>query len=309
MRLLNTGGHRHTPAEQLPRICALLGPRERLQVEAATQGRLVILPRTTVSGIYDDVLTGHADGALISVAMVREADLPRLAALVRDLPGSQIVGLVGDDGHAAAIPGSVLLGRAGIGRLVDVRERSGWMALRDAFTRELPEGAIPSALATIITAIENDTDGMRTTCRDGFRRFVAAIFGPNTTNAMAVAAELGLHPSTLASRFMRAGLPSPKRYLALAKLVRAAYLAEAPGMTISAIAERLQFSSAQSYGRTVRHMTGMTAGEFHHAFNGAAVLERFTADLVTPYRGILRGFDPLSVNRKRRLAAPAGRAA
>ena len=80
-------------------------------------------------------------------------------------------------------------------------------------------------------------------------------------------------------------------------------------MTIYAIAERLQLSSAQSNGRTVRHTTGLTAGEFHHAFNSAAVLERLTAELVTPYRGILRSFDPLSVNRRRALATPAGRAA
>src|SRR5688572_9858481 len=105
---------------------------------------------------------------------------------------------------------------------------------------------------------------------------------------------------------MRAGLPSPKQYLALAKLVRAAYLGEVAGLSIRAISERLLLSSPQSYCRTVRHMTGMSAGEFRRALNGAAALERFTEGLIRPYRTILRSFDPFRVGVPPAAASQAG---
>ena len=309
MRPQDNGAH-HTPhVPTLPRICALLGARERTQVEAATDGRLAIMHRATVRGIYDDIAGGHADGALLSVAMVRESDIPSVVAILRDLPATPVLGLLGEDAATATVPGTLRLGRAGVTRLVDIREPTGWIALRDAFTVDLPESATQSALAAIIAAIEVEPDGTRTRCTEGVRRFLTAIFSPHATTALGIAAELGLLPSTLASRFLRAGLPSPKQYLSLAKLLRAAYLGEAPGLPIRAIAERLQVSSAQSYGRMVRHMTGMTAVEFRRAVNGAAALERFTAAVVAPYRDILRRFDPLRVARPVHEAVRPGRAA
>lgn len=309
MRPPDNGASRHPHNEPLPRVCALLGPRERSQVEAATHGQLTILHRSTVSGIYDDIATGHADGAVLSVAVVREADIPRLAGLVRDLPATTVLGLVGEDGGAAAVPGILLLGRAGVTRLVDIRERTGWGALRDAFTLELPEGGVRPAVASVIEVVEMEPDGTQQRCSEGIRRFLTAIFGPGTTTAIAIAEELGVPPSTLSSRFARAGLPSPKQYLALAKLVRAAFLGEAPGMTIRAISERLQVSSPQAYGRMVRHMTGMTGLEYRQAINGAAALARFISAAVTPHRDILRGFDPLLMRPRGAEPAAAGRAA
>ncbi len=309
MRPEDNGGDHRPPIPMLPRICALLGSRERLQVEAATEGRLTILHRGTVRGIYDDIAGGHADGALLSVAMVRESDIPTVIAILRDLPATPVLGLLGDDAATATVPGTLLLGRAGVSRLVDIRERTGWMSLRDAFTVDLPESATRSALVTIIAAIEVEPDGTRTRCSEGVRRFLTAIFSPDATTARGIAGELGLLPSTLASRFLRAGLPSPRQYLALAKLLRAAYLGEAPGLPIRVIAERLLVSSAQSYGRMVRHMTGMTAVEFRRAVNGAAALERFTAAVVAPYCDILRRFDPLRVARPVHQGVRPGRAA
>jgi AraC-like DNA-binding protein len=220
-----------------------------------------------------------------------------------------VLGLIGDDGTAAAVAGTLLLGRAGVSRLVDVRERAGWAALREAFTLDLPEAGVRVALTTIIDAIEAEGDGTRTQCAEGLQRFFSAIFAPSATTALGIAAELGVMPSTLASRFDRAGLPSPKAYLALAKLLRAAYLGEAPGLTIRDIAERLQASSPQTYCRTVRHMTGMSAGEFRRTVNGAAALERFIQSVILPHRDTLRGFDPVRSRRPAHQVAVAGRAA
>jgi AraC-like DNA-binding protein len=276
----------------LPRVYALLAPREQMQLEAATVDRLTVLQRPTVHRIYADVAAGHADGVIISAAVVREADVPGLAALVHELPATPVVGLV-SDGAANTVAGTLLLGRAGIARLIDVRDRIGWGALRNAFTLQLPEQSVRAALITILTAIEVAPDGTRTPCKDVMRNFFSAIFAGDATSAVRLARKLETPASTFNSRFLRAGLPTPKQYLALARLVRAAYLGEAQGLTLKAIAERLQFSSAQSYSRTVRNLTGMSGGEFRRAVHGPAMMERFMEAVVTPYRDILRTFDPL----------------
>lgn len=285
-----------------------MSPREESQLEAATSDRLTLIPRPTVHKICEDVAAGHADGVILSAAMVREADLARLCTLVRELPITPIIGLV-SDGAASTIAGTLLLGRAGINRLVDVRDRTGWGALRNAFTVQLPEQSVRTALVAVLATIEVAPDGARARCSEGLRRFLCAIFDPQATTILHMAAEFGMPASTLMSRFERAGLPSPKQYLALAKLVRAAYLGESQGLTIGIIAERLHLSSAQSYGRAVRNLTGLTAGEFRRTVHGPAMLERFKAALVTPYRDILRTFDPFPTKLRVVTASHSGLAA
>ena len=63
------------------------------------------------------------------------------------------------------------------------------------------------------------------------------------------------------SRFLRAALPSPKRYLAATRLLYAAALLEIPGFSVADAAYRLEYSSPQSFGRHVRAILGATASE------------------------------------------------
>ena len=96
------------------------------------------------------------------------------------------------------------------------------------------------------------------------------------------------------SRFFRAGLPAPKRYLAVARLVRAARLFENPGFSVANIANHLDYSSPQSFGRHVRSVLGLTAVEFRRHYDGAAMLLHFREALVLPYSDALRSLKPLS---------------
>jgi AraC-like DNA-binding protein len=100
------------------------------------------------------------------------------------------------------------------------------------------------------------------------------------------------------SRFFRAGVPTPKRYLAMARLVRAARLFENVGFSIANVANHLDYSSPQSFGRHVRTLLHITAGEFRERYDGASMLMRFRTDLVIPYENGLRRLRPLT--------APAG---
>jgi AraC-like DNA-binding protein len=107
-------------------------------------------------------------------------------------------------------------------------------------------------------------------------------------------------PSTLMSRFFRAHLPPPKRYLATARLVRAAHLFENQGFSVANIANHLEYSSPQSFGRHVMGMLGLSAMEFRQRYDGAGMLDRFRQDLVVPYASALKRLQPLA-----RTQAPA----
>ena len=96
------------------------------------------------------------------------------------------------------------------------------------------------------------------------------------------------------SRFYRAGLPSPKTYLAGMRLVHAAYLFSNPGLSVSDVAYRLDYSSPQSFGRHLKAMLGVTAGEFRRRFPFEVSLQRYVDLLITPYRETLRAFCPLN---------------
>jgi len=89
-------------------------------------------------------------------------------------------------------------------------------------------------------------------------------------------------------------LPSPKSYLAGMRLLHAAYLFLNPGLSVADVAYRLDYSSPQSFGRHLKAMLGVTAGEFRRRFPFEVSLERYVDLLITPYRETLRVFTPLN---------------
>src|SRR5947209_8286395 len=123
---------------------------------------------------------------------------------------------------------------------------------------------------------------------------VLARLAPVLTTVRRLARHLQMRPSTLMSRFYRGGLPSPKSYLAGMRLLHAAYLLQNPGLSVSDVAYRLDYSSPQSFGRHLRAMLGVTAGEFRRRFPFDVSLERYVDLLVTPYREALRAFHPFN---------------
>jgi hypothetical protein len=62
---------------------------------------------------------------------------------------------------------------------------------------------------------------------------------------------------------------------------------------LSAAADRLEYSSAQSFGRHVRIVLGVSAAEFRRTYDAERMLALFSDELVRPYRDRLRRFSPL----------------
>ena len=115
---------------------------------------------------------------------------------------------------------------------------------------------------------------------------------PDVRTVQVLARVLGVVPSSLMSRFYRSRLPSPKTYLAFARLLHAAYLFRCGGLSIADVANRLDYSSPQSFGRHLRTFLGVTAGEFRRRLPFEAAIERFRLRLLAPHRDRLLAFHP-----------------
>src|SRR6266849_1407586 len=117
---------------------------------------------------------------------------------------------------------------------------------------------------------------------------------PRLPNVGKLARRLCLPSSTLIARFRRARLPSPKAYLAGMRRLHAAYLFANPGLPVEEVANRLDYSGAQSLRKHLKLTLGLTSGEFRRRFPFPVALERYVELLITPYRETLRTFCPLN---------------
>jgi AraC-like DNA-binding protein len=289
-----------TPRASLAAVATVLTPAERPRVDAAGEGLYRAIHRDTVEDVIRDLKERRAGAVLVSVSRCCDSQATaRMATVVREFPRVPAVVLLtqfeSDSAHAV-----LALGRCGISQLVDVRQPTGWRDLRTALMADRGDEIRRLALSQLST----DLAGAPEDCW----RFFESIFGSGTgvSTIRTLARQLSVLPSTLMSRFFRAGLPAPKRYLTFARLVRAARLFENPGLSIANVANHLDYSSPQSFGRHVRTLINMTALEFRQRYDGEGMLHYFREQLVLPYAITLRQFRPL-VAQPGWLAAPTGR--
>lgn len=274
---------------QVPRVTTVLTPDERIRVDAAGQGIYVAWHRDSLADALRDLRDHRAAAVIVSVARCQADDVGRFARVVREFPRVPAVGLLSNLSPQSAQT-VLVLGRCGLRTLVDVREARGWQQLRAVLVHDRASEIHRIALARV-------AEDLGPAAPDGCHRFFAALFeeGPVTRTIHALSRHLGVVPSTLMSRFNRAGLPAPKRFLALARLVCAARLFENPGLSVSFVSNELDYSSPQAFGRHVRVVLRMTALEFRERYDGEGMLQLFRDELILPHLGRLRFFDPLGI--------------
>ena len=179
------------------------------------------------------------------------------------------------------------LGASGVRQVVDVTVPAGWSQLRQVVGQPATR-AVSRIQGPILEALgEAPPDA---------RLFVEVMvrLAPEIPTVRKLADRVHVRPSTLMSRFSRAGLPSPKNYLAAVRLLHAAHLFEAGGLSVADVSYRLEYSSPQSFGRHVRTMLGITSSEFRQRFPFPLALDRFIALMLMPYQKIWLGFHPLA---------------
>ena len=268
-------------------ISTILTPNERLRVDAAGEGLYRTLHRDSLDDVIRDLKERRAGAILVSVARYDLREAARVARVVREFPRVPAVALLTqlEPQTARAV---LSLGRSGVQTLIDVRQPDGWRELRDVLLSDRSSDIQRLALGQLSV----DLVGAPEDCW----RFFEALFKSSSRicTVRALSRQLGVIPSTLMSRFFRARLPAPKRYLAIARLIRAAQLFENPGLSVANVANHLDYSSPQSFGRHVRSLMRMTAVDFRQRYDGEGMLQRFREELVLPHVQVLRTFTPLN---------------
>jgi AraC-like DNA-binding protein len=267
-------------------IATVLLPGERSSVDAAGNGCFAVVHRDTISEAIRVVRERSVDAVLLSVHQCQTGQLDALSHFLRDFPEIPAVALVSR--HDPRSTETLLsLGASGIRQVVDVTSPSGWQRLR-----ELISGPASRASARIQACLFDVLGDVPPDTRLYFEALIR--LAPDTVTVRKLAKTLHVRPSTLMSRFSRAGLPSPKSYLAAVRLLHAAVLLEVPGLSIADVAYRLEYSSPQSFGRHVRAIMGITSSEFRNRLPFPAAMNRFLEIMITPYLLALRDFHPLA---------------
>src|SRR6185437_9964599 len=137
------------------------------------------------------------DAVLVSVHRCGADQIEVLGHLVREFPSIPTVALVSQH-DPGAIEMLLRLGASGVRQVVDVTSPAGWGRLRQVVCQPATR-AVARIQQPLLEALADA------------RLFVEAMIrlAPEVPTVTALAAQLSVRPSTLMSRFARAGLPSP----------------------------------------------------------------------------------------------------
>jgi AraC-like DNA-binding protein len=266
-------------------VSTMLTPSERACVDAAAEGLYSALHRESLDEVLADLRERRAAAVLVSTARYGLHSSARMAAMVREFPRVPAMALLTETQYTT--PQSLLaLGQLGVRILIDARQPSGWQALRDILAAERSN----DLQRTVLGHLSADLAGAPNDCWRFFELLFS--YSPQVHTIRQLSRQLCILPSTLMSRFFRAHLPPPKRYLALARLIRAARLFENPGLSVASVANYLDYSSPQSFGRHIRAMMKISPVTFREQYDGAGMLQFFREELILPYVEILRVFRP-----------------
>ena len=275
-------------------VAAVVTQAERVGLDAAGVGYFAVLHRTSVPAAARAVREQPVDAVVFSVHECGGQAVEDIDNLVRRFPDIPTVALVTKADPAT--PETLLrLGATGIRHVIDVTGPNGWRRLRHLLAEPASRPAA-RILARVLDGIPEVPPDARI-----FLELMVRL-APSTSVARQLAIHARMRPSTMVSRFARAGLPSPKTYMAALRLVYAAQFFENEGLSITDVAYRLDCSSPQSFGRHLRAMLGITPGEFRRRFTFDVAIDRFVALLIDPYRLAWRDFHPMVLGRPGRPA-------
>jgi len=267
-------------------VSTVLTVGERSRVDAVSRGLCEPLHRESLDEVLAYLRNQRAGMVIISVSRYAGQGYSRMAAVVREFPRVPAIALLTET-ETSTPYSTLLLGQLGIKKMVDARTANGWQTLRSLLAADNTHDLQRSALAQI----NLDIPGTPPDCW----RFFEILFdqSPRIATVRQLAKSLEILPSTLMSRFFRARLPAPKKYLALSRLIRAARLFENPGLSVASVANHLDYSSPQSFGRHVRTTMKMSPVTFRNRFDGQGMLQYFRTQLILPYSDTLRSFHPI----------------
>ncbi|HEY4321931.1 MAG TPA: helix-turn-helix transcriptional regulator [Gemmatimonadales bacterium] len=263
-------------------------------VPQSIQRRLEVAMPVSVSVIHTDSLQSAISVArrdprvralMISPDAVSDQSARAAGNFQSKLPGVLTIAIVSERRQSSETQ-LLGLGACGVRYLVDVNETDGWRRLR-ALVAEAGSKTTTTILGNILRLVEP--------CTKDTRLFFDVLVrsAPRLWTTRGLAGLLGIGSSTFVSRFVRAGLPSPKSYIVSVRLVYAAAIFDEGTHTIADVAYRLGYASPQSFGRHLRLLMGITPSDFRMRFPFNVMLERFLESHIVPFVAVLREFKPI----------------
>jgi AraC-like DNA-binding protein len=105
---------------------------------------------------------------------------------------------------------------------------------------------------------------------------------PDLQTVQQVAARARVDRRTFQRWFQRLGLPSPRQFLAAARVLYAHRLLQDPGFTIEDVATRLGYAQTKTLQLHARAYLGLTAGEMRLRLDPVEALQRVTRAFAAP---------------------------
>jgi len=275
---------REHQVETKAQVVAVLEPAVRPMVETAVNGAFAVVHADDVDDALKTLRGSSAQALLVSLRAIERRHVSAIGRMVAECPTVLPVALITERSTETS-ERLLQLGAQGVNQLLDLNDRDGWCKLRRVVADSGGEVGQRILVAVMARLTETSTEA---------RHFFAVLIrlSPQITTVRQLAVALDMVPSTLMSRFFRARLPSPKRYLAGIRLVYASAYLEVPSRSIAQVSGILGYSSPQSFGRHVRHVLGMSAGSFRRDYSFTAILEHHVATLVEPYARRFHSFEP-----------------
>lgn len=304
------GRARHEPGARF--TVAVWVPRADLPRVAAALGPDAVVVACDALPAFSTAVRGGAAAGVIGTTCVGEADVADLRALVAERPTTLFNGLAGAVGwtdRETADSCGVRLAVAGVLAVVYPLDASDWHILaRSLAGARLADSVQRGCVAEVLTGV---WDVYRTDLDDRYhgapgepalRAFFAAAYdsdvgaGGDFGDVLeGVAARLGMDAAALEARFVAHGLPDASRYVAAARLVRAAWTGEpvAPGAidTVVRYADASEPAHVHQAGRRLRRLATRAASAQPGQTSGQAVLRVYREALVLRYAVALGTLD------------------
>lgn len=223
-------------------------------VRAPTWGEALaaIRARPVELAVVDPLLTGEA----------RSQEIERLRVLFPSLPFILYTTL---SPQTAAV--LLTLGQCGIRHVVFARYDDHPTRLRDVLSEEGTRATSQQLLTELAGALVPLPPALRWVLEEALR-------APGEVQTVQqVAAHARVDRNTCSRWFTRAGLPSPRHFLAAARVLYAHRLLHDPGFTVEDVAQRLGYTRVKTLQRHARMYLGVTPGEMRLSLSAAEALD------------------------------------
>ncbi len=220
-----------------------------------------IRSRPVEIAVLDPLLSGEA----------RSQEIERLRLLFPSLP------LILYTSLTPQLAGVLLaLGQCGIRHVVFSRFDDHPERLREVIEDEEMHAASHQLLAQLAGALAPLPQELRWVLEEALRT------PGDVQTIQQVAARACVDRGTCARWFARAGLPSPRHFLAAARVLYAHRLLQDPGFTIEDVAQRLGYAQARTLQQHARSYLGLTAGEMRLSLAPDEATRRIVSGFLTP---------------------------